>query len=148
MLMSRQWPLVALALLTCFSASACNNGGPPAAGVPGAPEGQGGPAAPVSPLKIPNVEQGGGLPLSEVEDSLLTGAPLPTDPPGTHYLGLIDQFGGTLCVTLKIKQEGSPEAQPCGFIRTDPPLGQTIQRRATLTIYVSPGPCTAGSSSP
>jgi hypothetical protein len=144
MLVPSQRFLVVLALLTCLLVFGC---GKPAPGVPGGEANPGNPAAPVSPLKIPDVTHGQGQALSDVEASLLTGKPLP-GPGESSYTGLIDQCGGTLCVTVKVKQQGPPQAFPCRFIDTDPPLGTTIQRGGTLTIHVSPGPCTTGSSSP
>jgi hypothetical protein len=143
MLASRQRSLVVLALLTCLLVFGC---GKPAPGVPGGAGNPGNPAAPHSPLNIPPVYRGGGQPLSAVEASLLTGKALPGET--QTYDGLIDQCGGTLCVTVKVKQLAGALGPPCTFLHTDPNLGATIQRGATLTIYVVPGPCTTGSSSP
>ncbi len=144
MLVPSQRFLVVLALLTCLLVFGC---GKPAPGVPGGAGNPGNPAAPHSPLKIPPVYRGGGQALSDVEASLLTGKPLP-GPDESSYTGLIDQCGGTLCVTVKVKQLAGALGAPCTFLHTDPNLGATIQRGATLTIYVVPGPCTTGSSSP
>lgn len=145
MLLSRQWPLAALALL-CLSASGCNGG--PAPGVPGAPGQQGGQVAKSSPLKIPDVTKAPGAWLTDVETSLLTGKKLP-GPDEPSYTGLIDQCGGTLCVTVKIVRKVDPGLQgPCKFITTNPPPAGTIYSGDVLTIYATPGPCQAVSSSP
>jgi hypothetical protein len=143
-------PAAAVALL-CLSLAGCGGGPGGAGGAGGVPGGgggnQGGHVAKGSPLTIPDVTQSQGAPLADVLKSIELGTALPTEP-GHTYTGLIDQCGGTLCVTIQIKRQAHPGLLPCVFISSDPAPNAKIYRGQVLTVYATPGSCSAGSSSP
>ncbi len=96
--------------------------------VPGAPVDPGNrnnqPQARGAPIKIPAFQQVG-APIGEVFGSI--------------EAEFAEVCGGRLCVKLVIRPADA-NRETCGFARTDPPAGATVQRGTTVALVCTPEP--------
>jgi hypothetical protein len=164
--------LVCLATLSCSSsehtvgrpaggsepAAASGESAPGAPGTNGSREANGAPVAngqngngggaeaPGAPIKIPDVIQSQGLPVSDVMASLQNGVPLPGE--SNAYDGIIAQCGGHLCVTIKTRPgtaaQGAGGVTQCESTgHTDPAAGSVVYPGSTIWILTGTLPCTS-----
>ena len=115
---------------TSAEASGGTSPAPGASGgrVPGAPVSPGNrnkqPQALGAPIKVPAFQQVG-APIGEVFGSI--------------EATFTTVCGGRLCVRLVI-QPADADPETCGFARTDPPAGTTVQRDTTVALVCTPAP--------
>jgi hypothetical protein len=131
-------PSEATAATTSAGASAGTTASPGGAGnrVPGAPVTPGNrnnqPQALGAPIKVPAFQQ--------------VGAPI-----GEVFGSIRDKFvavcGGRLCVTLVI-QPADADRESCGFSRTSPGAGTTVQRNTTVAVVCTPAPTETSETTP
>ncbi|WP_035841350.1 hypothetical protein [Kitasatospora azatica] len=138
-------PLLCLAALACSRGSAGSVGGSPGAAsavAPGAPDPVKSAAAPVAPLKIPDIVT-------------ILGSPFGDHDPDTVWPDVQELFKQacaaaygtkTLCVQLKRSYSvAADEHHPkCGLAGTQPAVGRTAARGSTVLV-LGYGPCPAQS---
>jgi hypothetical protein len=95
------------------------------------------PGAPVSPGSRKNQPQALGAPI-KVPAFQQVGAPI-GEVFGSIEATFAEVCGGRLCVKLVI-QPADADPQTCGFARTEPPAGTTVQRDTTVVLVCTPAP--------